>query len=235
MHWPPTSLFWLEIHREANSIQANKQEIVRFKEQMSNPRERILSIALQVFAERGFEGATTVEIARRAQVSQPLVHYHFDSKEALWRAAVDQGFAPLRAVYAGAAEEMRDIGTLARLKIMVRRVVRFAAEHQAIVQITIQESVQKSPRLRWLVQTHVGPLQRELAGLLEAGQQEGWAKPLPIAYVLEILLPATVSSFNTAGVSTDFYGMEMHTAEALETHADVLVEIFFQGLVQTAH
>jgi TetR/AcrR family transcriptional regulator len=202
---------------------------------MSNPRERILSIALQVFAERGFDGATTVEIARRAQVSQPLVHYHFDSKEDLWRAAVDQGFAPLRAVYVGAAEEMRDIGTLARLKIMVRRVVRFAAEHQAIVHITIQESVQKSPRLMWLVQQHVGPLQRELERLLEAGQQEGWAKPLPIPYVLDILLPATVSSFNTSAVSTEVYGMEMHTPEALETHADVLVEIFFQGLVQTAH
>jgi len=223
------------VKKLANSIQSNKQEIVRFKDQMFNPRERILSIALHVFAERGFEGATTVEIARRAQVSQPLVHYHFDSKEELWRAAVDHGFSPLRAVYVGAAEEMRDIGTLARLKIMVRRVVRFAAEHQAIVQITVQESVQKSPRLSWLVQNHVGPLQRELERLLEAGQQEGWAKPLPIPYVMDILMPATVSSFNTSAVSTELYGVEMHTPEALETRSDVLVEIFFQGLVQTAH
>ncbi len=218
-----------------NSIQSNKHEIVRFKDQTSNPRERILSIALQVFAERGFDGATTVEIARRAQVSQPLVHYHFDSKEVLWRSAVDHGFSPLRAVYAGAAEEMRDIGTLARLKIMVRRVVRFAAEHQAVVQITIQEGVQNSPRLTWLVQNYVGPLQLEIERLLEAGQQEGWAKPLPIPYVMDILLPATVSSINTSAVSNELYGIEMHTPEALETHSDVLVEIFFHGLVQTAH
>lgn len=218
-----------------NSIQSNKHEIVRFKDQTSNPRERILSIALQVFAERGFDGATTVEIARRAQVSQPLVHYHFDSKEVLWRAAVDYGFSPLRAVYVGAAEEMRDIGTLARLKIMVRRVVRFAAEHQAVVQITIQEGVQNSPRLTWLVQNYVGPLQREIERLLVAGQQEGWAKPLPIPYVMDILLPATVSSITTSAVSSELYGIEMHTPEALETHSDVLVEIFFHGLVQTAH
>lgn len=218
-----------------NSIQSNKHEIVRFKDHTSNPRERILSVALQVFAERGFDGATTVEIARRAQVSQPLVHYHFDSKEVLWRAAVDHGFSPLRAVYVGAAEEMRDIGTLARLKIMVRRVVRFAAEHQAVVQITIQEGVQNSPRLTWLVQNYVGPLQREIERLLVAGQQEGWAKPLPIPYVMDILLPATVSSINTSAVSNELYGIEMHTPEALETHSDVLVEIFFHGLVQTAH
>src|SRR5260370_35338045 len=112
---------------------------------MSNPRERILSIALQVFAERGFEGATTVEIARRAQVSQPLVHYHFDSKEELWRAAVDHGFAPLRAVYVGAPEGMRDIGTLARLKIMVPRVWRLRAGSQRSVQITFRASVRRRP------------------------------------------------------------------------------------------
>src|SRR5260370_24543062 len=110
---------------------------------MSNPRERILSIALQVFAERGFEGATTVEIARRAQVSQPLVHYHFDSKEELWRAAVDHGFAPLRAVYVGAPEEMRDIGKLARLKIMVPRVVRFSRDPQPGRPLTVQETRHK--------------------------------------------------------------------------------------------
>ncbi len=208
---------------------------MRFKAQSSNPRERILSIALQVFAERGFDGATTVEIARRAQVSQPLVHYHFDSKEELWRAAVDYGFSSLRAIYVGAAEEMRDIGTLARLKIMIRRVVHFAAEHQAIVQITIQESVQNSPRLTWLVQNYVGSLQREIEQLLEAGQQEGWAKPLPIPYLIGILMAASAYTLNTSAVPNELYGIEMCTPEAIETHSDVLVEIFFHGLVQTAH
>ena len=218
-----------------NSIQSDKLEIVPLKAQPSNPRERILSVALQVFAERGFNGATTVEIARRAQVSQPLVHYHFDSKKELWRAAVDYGFSPLRAVYSGAAEEMRDIGTLARLKIMVRRIVRFAAEHQAIVQITIQESVQNSPRLTWLVQNYVGPLQREIEQLLEAGQQEGWAKPLPIPYVIGILMAASAYTSKTSAMSDELCGIEMLTPEAIETHSDVLIEIFFHGLVQTSH
>lgn len=218
-----------------NSIPSKNHEIVRFKAQSTHPRERILSTALQVFAERGFDGATTVEIARRAQVSQPLIHYHFDSKEELWRAAVEFGFSPLRAIYVGAAEEMRDIGTLARLKIMVRRIVRFAAEHKAIVQITIQENVQNSSHLPWLVQNYVGPLQREIEQLLEAGQQEGWAKPLPIPYLIGILMAASAYALKTSTVPNELYGIEMLTQEAIETHSDVLVEIFFHGLVQTAH
>ena len=58
-------------------------------------RETILRTALQEFAEQGYEGATTASIARKVGVTQPLVHYHFGSKEALWRATVDSIFGDL--------------------------------------------------------------------------------------------------------------------------------------------
>ena len=49
-------------------------------------RERILRAALEEFAIRGFDGTTTAAIARQAGVTQPLVHYHFTTKVALWQA-----------------------------------------------------------------------------------------------------------------------------------------------------
>jgi AcrR family transcriptional regulator len=52
--------------------------------------ERILSAALSAFAERGFEGATTREIAAAAGVPHGLITYHYESKQALWEAAVDR-------------------------------------------------------------------------------------------------------------------------------------------------
>ena len=45
--------------------------------------ERILSAALAAFAARGFDGATTREIAADAGVPQGLLAYHFESKQAL--------------------------------------------------------------------------------------------------------------------------------------------------------
>ena len=58
-------------------------------------RERILAAALDLFSERSFEGATTREIAARAEVTQPLLNYHFRSKDDLWRAAVEVLFEDL--------------------------------------------------------------------------------------------------------------------------------------------
>src|SRR5262245_38825505 len=59
--------------------------------------DAILAAAISEFAARGYDGATTAEIARRARVTQPLVHHHFGSKALLWRAAMDQLYAELSA------------------------------------------------------------------------------------------------------------------------------------------
>ncbi len=47
-------------------------------------RDRIVEAALTVFANRGFDGATTREIAKEAGVSSGLIHHHFKDKESLW-------------------------------------------------------------------------------------------------------------------------------------------------------
>lgn len=48
--------------------------------------ERIISAAIKLFGERGFEAASTREIAQRGGVLAPLINYHFKSKEGLYRA-----------------------------------------------------------------------------------------------------------------------------------------------------
>ena len=49
-------------------------------------RKRIVAVAIRVFGERGFEGASTREIAKAAGVNAPALQYYFDSKEGLYQA-----------------------------------------------------------------------------------------------------------------------------------------------------
>lgn len=46
----------------------------------------ILKAAESVFVEKGFGAASTLDIAKRAEVNKSLIFHHFKSKEALWRA-----------------------------------------------------------------------------------------------------------------------------------------------------
>ena len=50
----------------------------------------LLEAAESIFAERGFAGATTAAIARRAGVPKANLHYYFATKEGLYRAVVER-------------------------------------------------------------------------------------------------------------------------------------------------
>jgi AcrR family transcriptional regulator len=56
-------------------------------------KDRILEAAEAIFAQRGFEGASTREIAARAGVNISSLHYHWASKETLYLAVFRDVFA----------------------------------------------------------------------------------------------------------------------------------------------
>jgi len=58
------------------------------KQRSIDTRDRILDAAAAEFADHGFEGASTRNVAVNAGVQHPLLTYHFESKEGLWRAAL---------------------------------------------------------------------------------------------------------------------------------------------------
>ncbi len=48
-------------------------------------KSRILAAAAEVFSEKGFRGATVRDISRAARVNLAAIHYHFTSKDLLYR------------------------------------------------------------------------------------------------------------------------------------------------------
>ena len=61
-------------------VHANRRERRR-----QDSEARILRAAEQVFAETGFSGATTADIAAKARLPKANVHYYFGTKERLYR------------------------------------------------------------------------------------------------------------------------------------------------------
>ena len=70
-------------------------------------REEILQAALEVFAERGLQAASTEEIARRAGISQPYVFRLFGTKKELYLAVIARCFRQTLEVFQRVAEGKR--------------------------------------------------------------------------------------------------------------------------------
>jgi AcrR family transcriptional regulator len=52
-------------------------------------RQQILQAALKHFADKGYAGASVQDIVDTAKVTKPVLYYHFESKEGLFRALID--------------------------------------------------------------------------------------------------------------------------------------------------
>jgi AcrR family transcriptional regulator len=75
-----------------------KTALEKAREAPGSTKARILAAAEEAFAARGFEGASTREIAARAGVNISSLHYHWESKETLYVAVFRNVFDQIRGV-----------------------------------------------------------------------------------------------------------------------------------------
>jgi len=107
-------------------------------------QHRILQAATEVFAERGFEGAATAEIAQRAEVSEGTMFKRFRTKKDLLLAVtgpylLEIGAPDLVPVLESALAD--ENGALERLlRAIIRDRIEFARNHPAAIRILVQEA-----------------------------------------------------------------------------------------------
>ena len=65
---------------------------------MKDTREQIIETALNLFAEKGFEGASIRDIAEKASVNVAMVNYYFGSKEKLFETIVENHLLHTRGI-----------------------------------------------------------------------------------------------------------------------------------------
>jgi TetR/AcrR family transcriptional regulator len=178
-------------------------------------RPALLEAAIKEFAEKGFAGATTADIARRAKTQQPLVHHHFGSKDELFKVVLDTLFDELR----------RDIlpapGEQVGLSGLVRRFVLFTARRPELARIWVIESAYRGPHLKYMLDHHVLPLMR-IATPLIAQDMRADLDPTLLVYAIQglvtypFLVPQQVKGAT---------GADARAPAFAETYADVVAAL----------
>ena len=106
---------------------------------LSNDRAlRIIAVAREEFARRGFAGARVAQIVRRAGVNKQLLFYYYHSKRGLFQAVLEQSASELEGALAGLA--LPPGGPLERLRLTLQAQFEFLSLHPQIVVLLGQGS-----------------------------------------------------------------------------------------------
>lgn len=116
-------------------------------------RARILSSALDLFADAGMTGVTTREVAAAARVSLAMIHHYFGNKEGLYRACLESMYDELGGL--GVELEASLIEGSAEPVAILERAIRigfqFARGHRAAVRLmqrAIVDAGEMDPQIR---------------------------------------------------------------------------------------
>ncbi len=113
------------------------------KERLSGEerRMRIIDAALELFAEKGFSGTRTKEIAKRAGISETLIFQHFATKEALYRAVFEESIKHHPAIpeLEKKIKEKDDVGVF---KTVALHVVKHSRQDPLIVRLSLLSALE---------------------------------------------------------------------------------------------
>lgn len=111
-----------------------KVTLLRMEVIMANDtKERILAVALEMFSQNGYPGTTIRELSASLGLVKSGVYKHFESKEAIWNALLDQMIA-YYADHFGSAEHLPPVpDSLEGLVTMTMQMVNFTVHDEKVI------------------------------------------------------------------------------------------------------
>lgn len=183
--------------------------------------------ALALFVEKGFAATRLDEIAARAGVSKGTLYLYFDSKEALFEAAIRDGILPL--VEAVEAQAERLAGDPERI---LREILNrwwagvVATDLGGIPKLMLAEAASFPAVARFFYENVVERGRRLIRAALECGVQSGQFRPLDMEIATSLFF-VPVLHVATCGQSLAFSDACVHEPRAfLENH----LEIYLRGI-----
>jgi AcrR family transcriptional regulator len=197
--------------------------------QSESTKVKILEHALLLFSEKGFDGASTRDIAIAAGVNHALIKYHFGNKELLWRAAVDLLFQRQLEYLDEFNQRTNDEMSVAkRFRLFVQLYVRYCAEHPEHARIMVQESTGTNPRLEWAVNKHLletrDTLDELFIGLFEADLMPR----MPLLSLRYMLTAACQNVFTLSTEISYLYGVDSTHEAQIKQHTDAVIRLFIR-------
>ena len=156
-------------------------------------RTAILDSAEKIFARDGLRSTRTEEIAAGSGVTKAMIHYYFDTKEALYQAVLDRVFQD--------REQGMDFSSLRKLppvdavQAFVERLLQQMVAKPHLGPLFALENIQNDGAF---YSRSGGKVYRTLAGIIERGVADGAFRPQDPGHAAVNIMGACVHFFNVS-------------------------------------
>lgn len=142
-------------------------------------RLKIIDAATLCFAELGYAAASNREIARRAGITSGSLYHYFDSKAALYRAALQDANQILIEAYHAAASEAPDATSIDQLCLGLERAFAMARTRPGMMNFAAASTmeIQRNQELNWLEKDEAEAFPKHFHSLLKRAKRRGELDP----------------------------------------------------------
>jgi AcrR family transcriptional regulator len=180
----------------AKVISLKKEESRGVEQESSSTKERLLQVAKELFAQKGFHGTSTREITQRARTNLSSLYFHWQSKENLYLAVYRQLFQELAAL----AQEVTDLledGLRSRKRLeevldpVTDRIFTFFDANRELARLNLHRVLEDGALAVQIEEEFENPLYQAVARCYQRLTEEGLIKvkdPELLPFTLESLL-----------------------------------------------
>lgn len=192
-------------------------------------KEKILQAAEDEFAEQGFAGARTQEIARKAGVNKALIHYYYKDKSSLYQAVMDEMMFDLIRISQDVAK--RKLTGKALVEALVSDFFDFAARHPHFAKLTTAGSTMSDAKyLDASIKNLFRPLFQRGVEFLEEHMEKKAIRKVDAPQFLVSALLLTLSYFAMSPMISLLLGKDATAKVALEQRKKSILDFVFATL-----
>lgn len=187
----------------------------------------ILEAAEDVFANYGFEGATTSRVARQAGIPKANLHYYFPTKEDLYRRVIDNIFN----IWLEAADSFDDCDDpVEAISRYISKKMDISRENPKGSKVWANEIIQRAPIIQDYLETTLKSWTRSRATVIQKWIDEGKINDIKPDYLLYMIW-STTQHYADFGhqVKTLNDGKDLSDAQFEEAKLNV-TEIILRGI-----
>lgn len=188
---------------------------------------RILAAAEAIFAKQGFAGASTAEIARRAGVPKPNLHYYFRTKQQLYAAVLDH----IMEIWLDAMDEIRaDAEPVDALKRYIARKIESSRLLPEPSRLWAMELLGGARHVRPFLENRLRGLVREKAAIIRSWIAAGRIAPVDPTHLLFMIWAMTQTYADFAAQMAPVLGKKKLAAADFDAATATVTGLVLRGL-----